>query len=142
MRAKSRCRLHYRHYPYLIASRDQSDWGLRLNQSFSPADAHSMLDELDRLRTNPHLLDLLSHYAHLGAENREAWQVRLMRLENVEPAALVKLHGELIAFGWVDQNTGQVPICYRITLPGLRAMRQAKAKENAAPDLPTCKEAA
>ena len=45
------------------------------------------------------------------------------------------LHGELIAFGWVEQNTGQVPSCYRITLAGLRAIRQAKAQENEDDDL-------
>jgi hypothetical protein len=89
-----------------------------------------MFDELDRLRTNPHLRDLLCHYARLGAENRDTWQGRLMHLEGVEPAALVKLHGELLAFGWVDLNTGQVPICYRITLAGLRAMRQVEVHEN------------
>jgi hypothetical protein len=106
-----------------------------MNSSFQSADAHSMFDELDRLRTSPHLLELLSHYACLGAENRETWQGRLMHLEGVEPAALVKLHGELLAFGWVDQNTGQVPICYRITLAGLRAMRLAEAEDNAVEDL-------
>jgi hypothetical protein len=101
-----------------------------------------MFDELDRLRTNPHLRDLLCHYAHLGAENREAWQGRLMHLEGVEAAALVKLHGELLAFAWVDQNTGQVPICYRITLAGLRATRQLEAQDHADEDLPALKNAA
>jgi hypothetical protein len=89
-----------------------------------------MLDDVDHLRNNPHLVQLLSHYARLGAENRETWQGRLMKMEVVEPPELVKLHGELIAFAWVEQNTGQVPICYRITLAGLRAMRQAQVEEN------------
>jgi hypothetical protein len=94
-----------------------------------------MFDELDRLRTNPHLLELLSHYACLGAENRETWQNRLMHLEGVETAVLVKLHGELLAFGWVEQNTAQVPICYRITLAGLRARRQLEAPDHADEEL-------
>jgi hypothetical protein len=106
-----------------------------VNSSWPAADADLMFDELDRLRTNPHLRDLLCHYADLGAENREAWQGRLMHLEGVEPPALVKLHGELLAFGWVDQNTDQVPICYRITLVGLRAMRQVEAKDHADEEL-------
>jgi hypothetical protein len=88
-----------------------------------------MLDDLDRLRTNPHLLELLSHYGNLGQTNRETWQPRLMATEGVEPPELVKLHGELIAFSWVEQNTGQVPICYRITLAGLRAIRQVHGQE-------------
>jgi len=52
-----------------------------------------------------------------------------MHLEGVAPPELVKLHGELIAFGWVEQNTGEVPICYRITPAGSRAMRQAQGGE-------------
>jgi hypothetical protein len=94
-----------------------------------------MLDEMDRLRKNHHLLELLNYYARLGAEHREAWQGRLMQMENLDPSEISKLHGELIAFGWVDQNTGQVPICYRITQVGLRALRQAKAHENEDDDL-------
>jgi hypothetical protein len=43
---------------------------------------------------------------------------------------LVKLHGLLIAFGWVEQNTGHVPTlqagmvpaCYRATVLGRRAL--------------------
>lgn len=81
-----------------------------------------MLDDLDRLRTNPKLLKLLTHYSNLGQENRETWQGRLMEIEGVEPLELVKLHGELIAFSWAEQNTGQVPICYRITREGQRAV--------------------
>lgn len=88
-----------------------------------------MLDDLDRLRNSPHLLDLLSHYARLGEKDREIWHNRLMRMEGTEPPDLVKLHGELIAFGWIDQNSGQVPICYRVTLHGQRAVRQAQESE-------------
>lgn len=88
-----------------------------------------MLDEMAHLRSSPHLGELLCHYANLGEADRQIWQNRLMQLEGVEPSGLVRLHGELIAFGWVEQNTGQVPICYRITLAGLRAMRQAQGLE-------------
>ena len=80
-----------------------------------------MLDDIQRLRNNPPLLQLLSHYA---AQGKEAWTNRLMHLEGVEPSELVKLHGELIAFSWADQNTGQVPCCYQITASGLRAIQQ------------------
>jgi hypothetical protein len=80
-----------------------------------------MLDDIQRLRNNPHLLPLLSHYA---AHGRETWTNRLMDLEGVAPSELVKLHGELIAFSWADQNTGQVPCCYRVTSSGLKAIQQ------------------
>ncbi len=69
-----------------------------------------MLDELDYLHNNPHLLELLTHYANLGQADRETWHPRLMAMEQVEPPEMAKLHGQLIAFGWVEQNTGQLPV--------------------------------
>lgn len=66
-----------------------------------------MTDEVDRLRAKPNLLLLLTHYANLG---REAWQDRLMTMEGVEAPELSKLHGELIAFSWIDQNTGDFSV--------------------------------
>lgn len=89
-----------------------------------------MLDDIDRLRKSSPLFELLSHYAKLGEANRETWHNRLMQLEDIDGQGLTKLHGQLIAFGWADQNTGHVPICYRITSAGLRAIRRAKAPES------------
>jgi hypothetical protein len=94
-------------------------------------------DELERLRTKPNLLQLLTHYADLGAPSRETWQDRVMAMEGVESSELSKLHGDLIAFNWIEQNTGNfgiiragaVPACYRVTLAGLRAVQQIKAPE-------------
>jgi hypothetical protein len=88
-----------------------------------------MLDELDRLRNNPHLLNLLNYYAHLGQENREVWQARLMVIDGLDAADITKLHGELIAFSWVDQNTGHTPGGYRITSQGQRAIRLLNGEE-------------
>ena len=65
----------------------------------------------------------------MGAEDREAWQPRLMHLDGVESLELAKLHGELLDWGRQEQNTGQVPTCYRITMAGLRAIRQAEAQD-------------
>ena len=84
-----------------------------------------MFDELERLRSCPSLQRLLLHYAGLGAVDGEAWQDRLMQLADALPKDLVKWHGELLAFGWVEQNTGLTPTCYRVTLQGLRAHRKA-----------------
>jgi hypothetical protein len=36
----------------------------------------------------------------------------------------------LLAWGRLDQNTGQVPGGYRINLAGLRAIRQLETQEN------------
>ena len=83
-----------------------------------------------RLQENSHLLALLTHYAQMGTENRAMWQE--MQMEGVEPKQLSALHGELIVFDWIEQNTGQaimltdgrLSACYRITLQGLREYRR------------------
>ena len=93
-----------------------------------------MFDEFERLCRTKSLLRLLGHYADLGAKDREAWQDRVMSLEGVSPRELSRLHGELIACGWLEQNTGltpgvkagAVPGCYRVTPAGLRALRQVR----------------
>jgi len=98
-----------------------------------------MFDELRQLRDSPKMQLLLTHYAEAGAADREAWRDRLMELEGVPARDLVRLHGELLAFGWVEQNTGltpvlkpgAVPCCYRVTPAGLRALRQAGDPEAA-----------
>jgi hypothetical protein len=98
-----------------------------------------MFDELDRLRNNPDLLQLLTHYTTLAEPNRQDWQDRLMSMEGVERAELVKLHGELIAYSWIDQNTGNTPVlragavpaCYRATVAGIRAVQQVRCPEPA-----------
>lgn len=90
-----------------------------------------MFDDLDHLRDNSGLLQLLGHYVELAEPDREAWQDRLMHLEGLEPRDLTKLHGQLIGFGWLEQNTGHTPVlradavpaCYRATLAGIRAFR-------------------
>jgi hypothetical protein len=96
-----------------------------------------MFDELERLRDGKELFALLRHYQQVGEADREAWQDRLADLEGVEPRQLVKLHGELLAYGWLEQNTGLTPVlragaaasCYRITSAGIRALKQARKQE-------------
>jgi hypothetical protein len=93
-----------------------------------------MFDEIDHLRDSELLRRLMNHYASLGSQDREIWQDRLMQMEGVDPRQLVNLHGELIAFQWIEQNTGCTPAarpavvagCYRITSQGLRALRRAQ----------------
>jgi hypothetical protein len=92
-----------------------------------------VFDEMEMLRGDPELQRLLHHYAVAGETDRETWRERLMVMEGVEPRDVVKLHGLLIAFGWVEQNTGNTSVagvgsligCYRITLDGLRASKAA-----------------
>ena len=60
----------------------------------------------------------------------------LMQMEGIEPKELSRLYGELIAFEWIEQNTGQASVkdgvisnCYRITLNGLREFRKFNGVE-------------
>jgi hypothetical protein len=99
-----------------------------------------MFDELERLDQDEHLLALLAHYARAGGADREAWQDRVMAMEGVRPEDLVKLHGELLAYEWIEPNTaaipvprtGGVPLCYRATAAGLRAFQQGQPRDKAA----------
>src|SRR5690242_4158220 len=94
-----------------------------------------MSDEARRVRRAEAVVQLLAHYAEAGLADRGAWQDRVMVLEGVPPRDLVRLHGELIARGWVEQNTGftqvlrpgAVPQCYRVTAAGLRVFKEAQA---------------
>jgi hypothetical protein len=101
-----------------------------------------MFDEVETLRENPDLQRLLDHYVGACAADRDAWQDRLMALAGVEARELVRLHGLLIGFGWLEQNTGHTPVvrpgavpgCYRATAAGLRALRlcpSARGEEDA-----------
>src|SRR5438046_292616 len=93
---------------------------------------HTMYDDMDRLRAAKVLSNLLAHYAELATPDRQAWQDRVQELHGAEPRDLIKLHGELLAFGWLEQNTGATPVlkrgfapaCYRITSAGVRAVKQ------------------
>jgi hypothetical protein len=99
-----------------------------------------MDEEIERLHESASLYGLLSHYVEAGAADREAWQDRRMQLDGTRAEELVKLHGELIAYGWVEQNTGVtpelgrggVPCCYRATPAGRSALKQARADRRAA----------
>jgi hypothetical protein len=97
-----------------------------------------MFDEIQRLRENASLARLLAHYAQVGAADRMAWQDRIMEWDSVQPPELVKLHGELLAHAWLEMNVGfakgkgpgAMGSCYRITLAGQRALRQAAQPED------------
>lgn len=96
-----------------------------------------MFDEMDRLRSVRELFLLLAHYGELGAKDRQVWQDRLQEMEDVAARELIRLHGELMACGFLEQNTGVTPTlrlgsapgCYRITPAGVRALKQLRAEE-------------
>ncbi|HZT79936.1 MAG TPA: hypothetical protein VFA26_06940 [Gemmataceae bacterium] len=84
-----------------------------------------MFDEVERLRAEPRLLGLLQHYAEPAATDRETWLRRLARLDGATAEELVRLHGELLAYEWVELNVGETPAGYRVTPAGLRALKRA-----------------
>lgn len=90
-----------------------------------------MFDDDDPLGQTPGLLDLLRHYGRLARPDRHAWQDRLLEHPEHDARGLTRLHGELLAAGWLEQNTGHtvpgrpgVAACYRVTPAGLRALRE------------------
>jgi hypothetical protein len=85
-----------------------------------------MFNELQQLSADANLLALLDHYASLAGENREAWHTRMMEMEGTDDRRLAKLHGVLIASGWVEQDTGAVGCSYRITAAGQRALKRVR----------------
>jgi hypothetical protein len=95
-----------------------------------------MTDEMERLLECQELFQLLTHYVELGKENRESWHDRLLEFQGAQGRELSRLYGELIAHGWVEQNTGDTPIlepgrfacCYRITGIGLRACKEVRSQ--------------
>jgi hypothetical protein len=96
-----------------------------------------LFDEMDRLAEVRPLYELLVHYSSLGAVSREVWQDRLAEMDGLDARQLVRLHGELLAYGWIEQNTGltpvlklgSAPLCYRVTPAGLHAVKQARAEK-------------
>jgi hypothetical protein len=109
---------------------------------FSPvsADTEEDMIELDSLRDRD-LLELLAHYAGPALLDREAWQDRVMAREGVEARQLARLHGALLAAGWVEQNTGVTAAgrvgaaCYRATSAGLKALKRAQVECAAAAEV-------
>ena len=90
-----------------------------------------MYDEMDRLREVEGLQRLLERYQDLGSDDRLIWRDRVQQLEGCESRELVKLHGELLAYGWIELNTGATTTLqgtaqtlYRITSAGIRALAQ------------------
>src|SRR5262249_7057142 len=68
----------------------------------------AMFDELERLRAEEDLHRLLAHYAERGEAERDAWQDRVMEWDGGSKEDLVRLHGALLAFEWIELNVGVV----------------------------------
>ncbi len=96
-----------------------------------------MFNELERLRDGAELQTLLVYYVTLAGPDRQVWQDRRMEMDGCEAKQLTRLHGELMAYGWLEQNTGVVsaarrgeaPGCYRVTRAGIKALEQVRSGE-------------
>lgn len=72
---------------------------------------------------------MLQHYA---TADRDAWQDRLMTLENASSSQLARWHGFLLASDLIEQQTGVTPrlasgacpACYRATATGRKIARE------------------
>ncbi|MBY0525445.1 MAG: hypothetical protein K2R98_18710 [Gemmataceae bacterium] len=90
-----------------------------------------MFEDLDRLRASEPLRQLLKRYVEVA--DVQAWQDRVMAMDGLKPRDLVDLHGQLLAFDWLEQNTGVVTAgspgtvagCYKATAAGRRALQAA-----------------
>jgi hypothetical protein len=76
--------------------------------------------------------------SNLGKPDRSIWQKRLNEMAGIDPKELSRLHGELIAFDWIEQNptrtisVGSIPAgIYRITAQGVRDLCQVPGVEHA-----------
>ena len=67
--------------------------------------------------------------------DRQVWHDRRMEMDGCEAKQLTRLHGELMAYGWLEQNTGVVsavrrgeaPGCYRVTV-GARELSETRPR--------------
>ncbi len=80
-----------------------------------------MFDEMDRLRDEKDLFALLSHYAAApGRRIRRSRRDRLLQMDGVEDGGrAMRLHGELLACGWLEPNTGLTPVLRRGEAPAV-----------------------
>jgi hypothetical protein len=94
------------------------------------------------LSENPPLRDLLERYqqGREQAPDRE-WHDRVMEIEGASRAELTKLHGLLLANGWIDarvhadafQTPCAVRDCYKVTPEGSRLLKTCRLYNDADP---------
>ena len=70
-------------------------------------------------RQTPRLVELLAHYAALRTPDRSIWQKRLSEMEGIDPKELSRIHEELIAFDWIEQNPSRASASPGIVLAGI-----------------------
>lgn len=93
-----------------------------------------MKSSVESLRADPKLHALLAAYAELKRKSPDAeWGDRVMSLPGCDPTDLHRLHGLLLASGWIEtrvhgdsfQTAGRLASCYRLTSDGAAVLRFA-----------------
>jgi hypothetical protein len=94
-----------------------------------------VLGSAELLLEDAPLRDLLAWYGDLHAARPDAaWHDRRAELPHVDAAGLSRLHGDLIAFGWIDirispealATPGEIRSACQITREGIRALKQTE----------------
>lgn len=98
-----------------------------------------MLSSLEVLRDDVSMRRLLGEYRHRQIQQPESeWHHRVMELVSVDMDRLSRMHGYLIASGWIDVRVerdafgvdGGVLDSYRITKDGLRALISIESEQD------------
>jgi len=97
--------------------------------------------DLELLASNPSWQQVLQIYLDLTAEPAERspeqtgprWAVRIGSLDDLEPAELSLIHGQLIAQGWLkfQFETEQTGLMYRISSEGRAVLHRIHGKSPA-----------
>jgi hypothetical protein len=84
-----------------------------------------MFDEWTSARLRKEHFVLLTLYGAHGKAEREKWLDRVMAMEGLTAKEITRTHGDLLAFGWLEQNIGETrKIEYRLTSSGWKAVAQ------------------
>lgn len=95
-----------------------------------------MQSPLDTMSPSAPLRGLLARYRDVGEASPDVpWHDRVMELAGIGPEELSKLHGILLAKGWLETRVdrealatpGRLRACYRATREGIAALRAAES---------------
>lgn len=102
-----------------------------------------MITGYEALRDDPRLHGLLLTYSKMKKQKPDAdWHDRIMEMDGVSEEELNKLHGLLLASGWMEtrvhgdafRTAGKLEACYRITPDGNAALRFSGPLETRPPE--------
>ena len=92
--------------------------------------------ELSQLQDHPEWLELLRAYS-LTTPNEEGWSARIHAVEGVAEEHISRIHGKLIAFGFLDFQLADRHdgVFYRLTSLGNQGLIRLRSGANAADEV-------